>query len=649
MKGGYRMKNQKNIYFVQAGNLFGRNVYLPYAAGCVAAYAWNNPVIQKNYRLGRFIFLREPVAEVIASLEEPFLIAFSNYAWNFEYHKTLAKAVKERWPDCLILFGGHQISNESFSQLNEYPFVDFLVHKAGEIPFELLLLALLQDEDLNGVPSLSYRDPDGKPMHTKEGTCERCDFPSPYHVGLFDGLMEEYPDFLFSMIIETNRGCPYSCSYCDWGTIRHALHVIPMERVKTEIDWAARHKIEYVYCSDANFGILERDEAIVDYLIESKRRTDYPKKFSTCFARESNEAVLRLNQKLSAHGLNNGASLSLQSLSPAALKNIGRKNLDIQRFRELVSLYNQANVPVYSELIVGLPGESLDSFSHGIGALLAAGMHGALEIYLCELLPNAELSSPFLRKTHDIGSIRVQRFPRYGLPEAYDEVPEYAEYICQTSTMPAEDWIAANLFSTVVQAFHGLGLLSFCAVYLFWERQLPYERFYFDLIDYARENPSALLGELLLLFEGQYQSLLQGDGAKLVYYDPRFGEIAWPLGGAMFLCAAFESERLYAELPAFLRRYTIDTEILSQLLRYQRTMVLLPASPPPRQTFAFDFPGFFSAAFAGKPPTLDKKTTTVTFPEQTPSLCWEDFARERVWYDRRKGLLERKGCKVSYE
>ena len=100
------MKGLKNIYFVQASNRHGVNVRIPYAVGCIAAYAWDDPVIRENFRLGHFTFLRTPVAQVLESFDDPFMVAFSNYVWNFEYNKALAKAVKKRWLACLVLFWG---------------------------------------------------------------------------------------------------------------------------------------------------------------------------------------------------------------------------------------------------------------------------------------------------------------------------------------------------------------------------------------------------------------------------------------------------------------------------------------------------------------------------------------------------------------
>ena len=593
-------RRQKNVYFVQAGNLYGDNAHLPYAAGCIAAYAWNNSTIRENYRLGHFTFLRTPIAQVVASFEDPFMLCFSNYVWNFEYHKALAKAVKERYPDCLVLFGGHQVLNESSRQLDEYPFIDFLIHRAGEIPFENLLLALLEGAPLGGVPSLSYRA-DGKLLRTGDAPCDSCDFPSPYLAGIFDGLFAEYPSLVFSMTFETNRGCPYQCAFCDWGAAKHAFLLMPMARIEAEINWAARHKIDFVICADANFGILERDEAIVDIVVESKRRTGYPKKVEIGFAKNSNETVFRLNQKLSAHGLNHGATISFQSVSPVVLENIGRKNLDFERFHELISLYNRAGVPVYSDLILGLPGETLESFAHGIGTLLAAGMHGVIEVYPCELLPNAELSNPSYAQKHGIEGIRVRQVQRYGSPKNQDEIPEYSDFVYQTNTMSAADWVSANLFSDVVQAFHCLGLLPYCAVYLYFEQGLAYERFYSDLIAYAKAKPSTLVGELFSFSRERYRAFSQGDGESLVCYDSRFGELTWPLGAIMRLRASFESGRFYDELFAFLQQYTrADPEVIVELIRYQRTMVQMPEPAPPRAQFSYDFHGYFAAAFSSK-------------------------------------------------
>ncbi|MCL2194866.1 MAG: radical SAM protein [Oscillospiraceae bacterium] len=638
----------KNIYFVQAGNLYGSNAYLPYAAGCVAANAFCNPKIRAHYHLGHFTFLRTPIEEVVNSYDNPFLVAFSCYLWNFEYHKTLAQAIKTRWPQCYILFGGHNVLNESSQQLNDYPYIDFLLHRAGEIPFEQLLLTLHTSGNLNEVPSLSFRNAQGQPQRTQDAPCTRCDFPSPYLNGFFDDLFAQYPHILFSMTFETNRGCPYACTYCDWGTARQKVHMMPMERVKAEIDWAAQHNIEYLFCADGNFGMFERDSAIVDYLAEKKQQTGYPTKFGACFAKNSNEMVFALNRKLCAHKLNNGATLSFQSLSPSALENIHRKNLGLEAYADLLAQYNQSGVPVYSELILGLPGETLQSFTHGIGQLLAAGLRGMIQVYPCEVLLNAAMATPDYQQEHGIKAVRVNKVQRYCKP-ATDDIPEYSSVVVQTSTMPIEDWVQAMVFSTLVEGLHCFGLLPLIAVYLHHQNNLPYERFYLDLMDFARENPNTFLGEQLAFFQARYAAFAQGAGENFVLHDPRFGEITFPLDAAVFLRGAYEIDRLFAELPTFLQRYALPNDLLTQLLSYQKALVCLP-KPQAQQSVSFDynFPAYFSAVFARQSSELEKRHTTL-IPEQNPTLAWPDFAREYVWYGRLKGALTRKGDKVIYD
>lgn len=588
----------KTIYFVQAGNLYGHNAHLPYAAGCVAANAFSMPAIREHYHLGNFIFLRTPINDVLAKLDEPYLVAFSCYIWNMEYHKVLAQEIKARWPNCYILFGGHQVNNDSASQLRELPYVDFLIHRAGEESFAALLLALQHGAELSTVPSLSYRGAQGEICRTAPAPCTRCDYPSPYLEGLFDSLFEQYPNLLFSMTLETNRGCPNYCAFCDWGADRQHLKLMPMERVHAEIDWAAQRKLEFVLCADANFGILPRDMQVVEYLAERKRRTGYPQKLRAFLDKNYNDTVFNLNNALAREGLSNGAALSLQSISSQALAAIGRKNLEFAQISAMISRYNAAEIPVYCELILGLPGETLQSFAQGVGKLLAAGMHGALEIFRCEVLPNAQMAEPAYQAKHGIKAVRVQQYHRHESPENHDQIPEYSNLVYETATMPVQHWVTANVFADVVQGLHALGLLPHIAEHLHHTQQLPYEQFYLDLIAQAQAQPASLLGELVAFTQARYQALAAGDGSAIVWHDAKFGNITWPLGSAIFLRCAYESERFYAELPAYLAQYGLP------------------------QRF------------------IDQQQAQLNLPSQDEN--WPDFARVSVWYNRRRGALSKK-------
>ncbi|MDR1733693.1 MAG: radical SAM protein [Oscillospiraceae bacterium] len=641
----------KSVYFVQASSVFGtKDIHIPYACGCVAAYAWQNPVIQENYTLAGFRILRETPARAAAALVQPDIVAFSNYVWNFEYHKALAQEIKKLWPDCLILFAGHHIQNDSPAQLAEHPFADYLIHGAGEVPFEAFLLALAQGTGFASIPSFSWRDADGTLHKTENMECSFVDFPSPYLTGIFDSLIEAYPHLQFSITTESNRGCPYHCAFCDWGTERQKLLQISMERVKAEIDWAAAHKIEYIYFADANFGILPRDEEIMDYLIRKKASSGYPHRFNTCYAKNSNETILRLSKKAHDAKLSSGATFSFQSLHPEVLKIIGRSNLEVQRTKELLAMYNTANLPVYTELILGLPGETAESFRSGIGSLLASGMHGVLEIYPCQLLPNARLSRPEFVETYGIQAMHLPQHQWHTAPGECDEIQEYADIVTATAAMPRADWVQSIVFSSIVQGLHSCGLLKYIAIYLYTALGLAYDAFYLAVQKFAEANPATLIGKVIGIAEEHFRGFADGDGAQLVFYDKRFGEITWPAGEFIFLSLASEAVTFFKEVRGILKSYAIPAALTEELAAYQLLSLNLPQAQPEEAHYDWDFPAFFAAAVTEEKAALQENSTYVRYSKADRTYGdWPAYARECVWYGRRKGLLTRKVTDVCYD
>ena len=69
------------------------------------------------------------------------------------------------------------------------------------------------------------------------------DFPSPYQMGVFNNIIKNNPDVLWSMTVETNRGCPHRCTFCDWGTVTYGkINKFGLNRVAEDIAWAEKIK-----------------------------------------------------------------------------------------------------------------------------------------------------------------------------------------------------------------------------------------------------------------------------------------------------------------------------------------------------------------------------------------------------------------------
>lgn len=619
----------KNIYFVQVGVDFGDTMYLPYASGTMIAASSVHPEIKSEYSFPAIIYMREKLSTALETIKEPYMVAFSCNIWNIEFNKALAKLVKQKYPECIINFGGHSVGN-SVSLLESEEYIDILMFGEGEQTFPELLRCLASGE-LKNVCSIAYRDGDKILKTPPQQPGDLSTYPSPYTMGIFDSILEEHPQTDFSSILETNRGCPYSCAFCDW-THGRKMRFFPMEKIKAEILWMAEHKIEFCYGIDSNFGMFDRDLEITDFLVQTNKSYGFPKVFRTNYEKNSTERVFKICSIFNSVGMDRGATVSYQTLSPEALKNIGRKNLTLEHFSSLMRSYKEAGISTYTELILGFPGETYKSFCKGICTLLEMGQHSSLFVYLCELLPHAVMAEPEYIKKHNIRSIKVYFKNAHSKANSNDEVHEYSNLVRATDTMDEDEWVASNLFSTCVQAFHALGLLRYFAVYLHYEKIADYFTFYSGLSDYLL-NSKGKLGELWRDFKSRYDNSLKGNWH---YFDPKFGDITWTYEEGLFLQAVYEWDESLEELMPFLQKFKIKKDVFDDLLAYQKMIIRKPFDSKKKYTFSYNLPAYFEGIFEKNIASLQPKKTVFEINKIREFEDLSTYARQVVWYGRRK-------------
>lgn len=637
----------KNVYFILANKAYGKALYLPYVSACLAAYAWSFDEIRAQYRCADFFFRREPIGEVLDRMESPAVVAFTCYMWTTEYNKQLSHAIRERYPDCRIIFGGHEISEDD--DLGDvYPDADFFIYGEGEIPFKNLLCAIAGDGDFSDIPNISYRA-DGALRKNPREFYTDLDYPSPYTEGYFDAMVRDNPDVEFSVALETNRGCPYGCAYCDWSNTS-SIRTFPMEKVFAEIEWCSAHKIEYIFCADGNFGILERDYTIAEHVIELKKQNGYPFVFNACYAKNSNDNVFRISKLFYENGVNKAITLAYQTVSPTVLRNIHRQNFTVEAFSEIVKRYNEHAIPTYTELILGLPGETLQSFKEGMCALVEAGQHNAMTVYGCQVFRNAPLCRPDYRVKFGIQSVKVPiNFIHASLPDPTD-ITEYTELVVATKDMPFDDMIDAVLFCTCLQGFHHIGLLKYFAVYVRNELHIPYLTFYNSLIEYIRQAEGTFLHDLLAGFRSRCRDLSLGEWT---YYDPKFGKMGWYYEEGLFMEIASRFETFWEEILPFLGTFSIPEEIFAQLTAYQKFVIRIVGQTSLCRTFDYDFYTYFDDALNMRPTPLKKRKMTVKIDVKEPVDSWEAYALRIMLYAKKKGatiyINDKDAATVLYE
>ncbi len=620
---------KRNIYLVQVNVAYSdRLAYLPYAAGCIASYAWSDPAIRERYNLGEIIFLREKIEDNLRRIKDPFMVGFSCYVWNMEYNKVLAAEIKRKYPECIIVFGGHNIPFNT-SVLEENPFIDILIHGEGEHCFKELLLA--EGNDYSKVKGISYRDGDSFVTTENDGCLDLDDLPSPYVTGVFDKMMEDYPRISFQATLETNRGCPYACSFCDWCFTKK-IRYFPMEKIKQEIDWMSRHQITYCYCADSNFGISARDIEVAQYVVDCNKKNGFPQIFKPCYAKNSDENVFAIGKLLNNNGVDKGVTLAYQSMSPVVLENIGRKNLDIEYYTRLNALYSSEGIPTYTELILGLPGETYESFCKGLCYLLEAGQHNSMTVYTCQVYCNAPIAQPDYKDKY---GIRWERVPLHGIhyPANFNGVQEYYDVIVETKDMSKPEWVKANMFSVCLQSFHHLGLLRCFAIYARYELGISYYEFYNRLLDYIFSDSGRYIYKL---FDMIRTKTTDTENSDWCYQNDIFSKVGWYFEEGAFLDMVYNSEKFWPEIEEFIESLGIDAEVMNSLLKYQKAIIRYPQQKTVVVESDYDFYNYFENIYEDKYAPLQQIKNRLTITLEKDIDNWAVYAREIIWYGKRR-------------
>ena len=620
---------KKKIYFAQIGVSYSSPCFLPYSVGCIVAYLRHDKEIMAHYDIPDILVMRERIPDIIKRFDDPYCVALSCCTWNIEYNKALAGELKKVYPDVKIVFGGHSVPHGD-SMLDEFEFVDFLMHNEGEESTALFLKALMNGEELSEVPNLSFRTADGNITTRDYHPCDLSAYPSPYLEGLFDNIMKENPRVEFHATLETNRGCPYDCAYCEWCFTKK-IRPFPMERIKADIEWVAKNNIQYCYCADGNFGIFERDVEIAEFVVEQNKKYGYPKVFKPNYAKESNDTVFRAGCVLNKNHVDKGITLAYQSVSPDVLKNIGRKNFTLEHFKELDTRYTSEDIPTYTELILGLPGETYDSFSQGLCGILEHGQHNSMLVYECQVYDNAPMGNPEYREKYGIKTSRIPLFGIHYNPD-FSGVQEYFDVITETASMSKDDWVKSFIFCIVLQAFHHFGLLKFFALYLRNEKNVSYYDFYNRLMDFIFSSEGTFINKL---FAGLYARKKDTRKADWTYQKDVFGKVGWYFEEGAFLEMVYNWDEFWKDILPFLRSYEYDSGIFEDLLNFQKKAVRRKGVNDVTIESEHNFYRYFNEIICGRKISLEKKKNRLVIKSDCDTDTWEKYAKQTVWFGKR--------------
>lgn len=638
--------HRKQVWLHQFVQFFGSEAWIPISVGLIAAHARANERFNSQYEINDLVYMRQRPEEIVERYDNPFLLAFSTYLWNVRLSLEVARLAKQRFPNTLIVFGGPSAPAEHGAAegfLRQYPFVDVIAGNEGETTFLEYCLALLDGSDQQRVLGL-HRLVDGAyvPSLPRPLTKNMDELASPYVNGTFDRLMGG--PIKFHAIWETSRGCPFRCGFCYWGdTSRSTKSQAGRERLDQEMDWFAQHQIELLYIADSNFGWLDRDLKTAEGLVRRKLEYGYPKKVMLTWAKNANDRCFEVAKILNSVGLCYPITTSYQSLDETALKNIQRSNITLDRSKALREKYRASNMSTYTDLLIGIPGETYASFVKGIEETIRYGEHDQIQIYPIRILPNTDMARPAYLAEHRIRTVCAPLQSKHGTLVDDDPVPEMEDIIIETATMSTEDWKRIMEITWFAQSFFCLKSAYFVLLFLslhLQQRVMDFAEFFLARLRDPKLPTLGLLSGEIRRVESYLESFLKGN-PHVDTSDLELPAIRWPIEEVSFIKLALERGRYYDELRVIVeeflasRRVVCDPALLDEVFRYQASRVVNPAGPAESAlSFEYNLPQFFDAAIRLQPIPLQRQTATMTITENYRYEQVQDFIKLHVWYGR---------------
>jgi radical SAM superfamily enzyme YgiQ (UPF0313 family) len=441
------------------GSVVDANI-TPLGIGYVAAYAQQNLKEDIDIRLFKY----PAKFEAFLNGTTPTIACFSNYMWNERLQLAFARLIKRHHPEVITVFGGPNYPTDIPQQkafLLKNAQIDFYVDGEGEYAFVELFRALESSgfnletlkTSLVKVPNTHYLT--GEEFVRGELLPRIRDIgvnlPSPY----LSGILDEFFDDTLTPLVQTSRGCPYSCTFCHDGNLyMNKTPRFDQERINQEFDYISqRVKVPGVNLADLNFGIFPEDIETAKHLSAIQKEKGWPTFIATATAKNQKDRVVEMSEIL-GRSIQIGAAV--QSTDSEVLSNIKRTNIGFDAIVKMAKGSARTDVSTHSEIILCLPGDTKEKHFQSVFDMMDAGIQ-EMRTYQFILLPGTEAGDDKSRERFGYQT-RFRVLPRcYGRYQAYgDEIPiaEMHEVCVGNNSMTHEDYLVCRDFNLSLAIFN---------------------------------------------------------------------------------------------------------------------------------------------------------------------------------------------------
>lgn len=350
--------------------------------------------------------------------QQPDIVCLSLYLFNRGSLEAFAAKIKEEKPETTIIIGGPEISHRQAQEFaDEWQNFDFMIYGDGEEAFPLLMDAVLENDAndlrLSSIPNLIFRESVDNtrviktPHKRYKGQLYTENSPWLYCQDEFVRDCEHARNQGLNLYVawDSDRGCPYDCSFCDWAAGLHHKVTRKVFDPRPELLMIAEQGCT-IMLTNANFGFYEEDVSVAEYIFKLIGSGNYPnfRLSSIQWAKLNKDRVMEMYRLQGKHTGQIKGMLALQSINPDSLDKINRPAVPWPQQKEMIYQLRREGFKVTftTELILCLPSETVETWDNTMEELMDLYPTGELRCNIWHVLPNSPGADPAYLAKHKL-------------------------------------------------------------------------------------------------------------------------------------------------------------------------------------------------------------------------------------------------------
>ena len=299
-----------------------------------------------------FVLGVRPIDMVEAMLKrEPRIVGLGVYIWNIEEMTKVVALLKRVAPEVIVVLGGPEVSYET-DQQEIIANADYTITGWGDVSFAKLCSDLLADNA-----------PQEKIIAGEQPPLEQIKLP--YTLYTDEDVAKRF------IYVEASRGCPFKCEFC-LSALDKTAWPFDVDEVLRQLDGLYQRGARHFRFVDRTFNLkIATSIKILEFFLE---RLD--EKLFVHFEVIPDhlpDALKVVIQKFPPERLQ--FEIGIQTWNPEVQTLVSRRQDNDKSATNIAWLRRESNAHLHVDLIVGLPGEDIDSFGHGFDRLVALNPH----------------------------------------------------------------------------------------------------------------------------------------------------------------------------------------------------------------------------------------------------------------------------------